>query len=78
MAVGLAAVWRTLGMSPAAVVGHSQGEIAAAVVAGAISLAEGARVVALRSRLLRKLTALNGGMAVVELPVDDVHVVRRL
>ena len=36
MAVALAAVWRTLGISPAAVVGHSQGEIAAAVIAGAL------------------------------------------
>ena len=50
--VALAAVWRSLGLEPAAVVGHSQGEIAAAVVAGILSLEEGARVVALRSQLL--------------------------
>ena len=53
MNIGLAAVWRSLGVEPSAVVGHSQGEIAAAVVAGILSLEEGARVVALRSQLLR-------------------------
>ncbi|WP_276575476.1 type I polyketide synthase, partial [Bradyrhizobium monzae] len=44
MNVGLAAVWRSLGLEPSAVVGHSQGEIAAAVVAGILSLEDGARV----------------------------------
>ncbi|WP_225851358.1 acyltransferase domain-containing protein, partial [Streptomyces sp. HPF1205] len=44
--VSLAAVWRSLGVEPAAVVGHSQGEIAAAAVAGALSLGDAARVVA--------------------------------
>ena len=72
MAVGLAAVWQSLGLKPAAVVGHSQGEIAAAVVAGGLSLEDGARVVALRSQLLRRLAG-HGGMAVAELPVDAVE-----
>ena len=44
--VSLAAVWESAGVAPSAVVGHSQGEIAAAVVAGALSLEDGARVVA--------------------------------
>ncbi len=72
MAIGLAAVWQSLGVAPAAVVGHSQGEIAAAVVAGGLSLEDGARVVALRSKLLRGLAG-NGAMVVVELPVDSVE-----
>ena len=50
--VSLAALWRSYGVQPAAVVGHSQGEIAAACVAGGLSLEDGARVVALRSRLV--------------------------
>ena len=50
--VSLAEVWRVVRCGPAAVVGHSQGEIAAAVVAGALSLEDGARVVALRSPAL--------------------------
>ncbi|MGW2327122.1 SDR family NAD(P)-dependent oxidoreductase, partial [Streptomyces sp. NPDC001700] len=60
--VSLAAVWAGHGVRPAAVVGHSQGEIAAAVVAGALSLEDGAKVVALRSRALRQL-ADGGAMA---------------
>ncbi|MFH8371633.1 type I polyketide synthase, partial [Streptomyces sp. NPDC018031] len=51
--VSLAALWRSHGVEPSAVVGHSQGEIAAACVAGGLSLADGARVVALRSALIR-------------------------
>ena len=53
-------------------VGHSQGEIAAAVVAGILSLEEGARVVALRSRLLRRVSG-SGGMAVTELAAEAVE-----
>ena len=72
MNVGLAAVWRSLGLEPAAVVGHSQGEIAAAVVAGILSLEEGVRIVALRSQLLRRVIG-GGGMAVTELAVEAVE-----
>ncbi|MFD7507559.1 type I polyketide synthase [Streptomyces sp. NPDC059850] len=60
--VSLAAVWAEYGVRPAAVVGHSQGEIAAAVVAGALSLEDGAKVVALRSRALCRLAG-GGAMA---------------
>ncbi|MBP2061815.1 type I polyketide synthase [Streptomyces iranensis] len=60
--VSLAAVWAGHGVRPAAVVGHSQGEIAAAVVAGVLSLEDGARVVALRSKALRRLAG-GGAMA---------------
>ncbi|MEV4970694.1 type I polyketide synthase [Streptomyces scopuliridis] len=69
--VGLAEVWRAVGVVPDAVVGHSQGEIAAACVAGALSLEEGARIVALRSRAIRGLSG-HGGMASVALPAEEV------
>ncbi|WP_308457837.1 type I polyketide synthase, partial [Streptomyces sp. SM12] len=59
--VSLAALWRSWGVEPDAVVGHSQGEIAAAVVAGALSLEDGAKVVALRSRAIAGLAG-DGGM----------------
>ncbi|MFF2654133.1 type I polyketide synthase [Streptomyces sp. NPDC058045] len=62
--VSLAALWESYGVRPAAVVGHSQGEIAAACVAGALELADGARVVALRSRTLVRLAG-RGGMVSV-------------
>ncbi|MFF1583641.1 type I polyketide synthase, partial [Streptomyces sp. NPDC058283] len=71
--VSLAAVWRACGVEPAAVVGHSQGEIAAAVVAGGLSLREGARVVALRSAVIGDLLAGKGGMASVALAADAVR-----
>ncbi|MCA2217211.1 type I polyketide synthase, partial [Jidongwangia harbinensis] len=50
MMVSLAALWRSYGVEPAAVVGHSQGEVAAAYVAGELSLADAVRVIAVRSR----------------------------
>ncbi|MCQ8188543.1 SDR family NAD(P)-dependent oxidoreductase [Streptomyces sp. RCU064] len=71
--VSLAEVWRGCGVVPAAVVGHSQGEIAAAVVAGALSLEDGARVVALRSQAIARGLAGHGGMMSVSLPVDEVR-----
>ncbi|MEV0221376.1 type I polyketide synthase [Streptomyces sp. NPDC050704] len=70
--VCLAEVWRSYGVEPAAVVGHSQGEIAAAVVAGALTLEDGAKVVALRSQAILALSG-QGAMASVQLPVDDVR-----
>ncbi|WP_436792101.1 type I polyketide synthase, partial [Yinghuangia sp. YIM S10712] len=69
--VSLAELWASFGVVPDAVVGHSQGEIAAAVVAGGLSLEDGARVVALRSRALGVLSG-RGGMLSVPLPVDEV------
>jgi polyketide synthase 7 len=69
--VSLAKLWRTFGVEPSAVVGHSQGEIAAAHVAGALSLADAARVVALRSKAAARLTG-DGGMAVLPLPEPEV------
>ncbi|WP_150243248.1 type I polyketide synthase [Nocardiopsis quinghaiensis] len=60
--VSLARVWSAMGVEPAAVIGHSQGEIAAACVAGALSLDDAAKVVALRSQALTSLAG-SGGMA---------------
>ncbi len=59
--VSLAELWRSVGVRPDAVIGHSQGEIAAAYVAGALSLRDAARVVTLRSKLLLALAG-RGGM----------------
>ncbi|MEV0504964.1 acyltransferase domain-containing protein, partial [Streptomyces spectabilis] len=70
--VSLAAVWQAAGVKPAAVVGHSQGEIAAACVAGVLSLRDAARVVALRSLAIRELSG-KGGMVSVPLPEAEVR-----
>ncbi|MYR15303.1 acyltransferase domain-containing protein, partial [Streptomyces sp. SID724] len=70
--VSLAEVWRAAGVEPDAVVGHSQGEIAAAVVAGRLSVEDGARVVALRSRALLRLAG-QGAMASVALDAVEVE-----
>ncbi|MBB5801448.1 acyl transferase domain-containing protein/acyl carrier protein [Saccharothrix ecbatanensis] len=70
---GLAALWRSHGIEPSAVVGHSQGEIAAAYVAGALSLTDAARIVTLRSQLVRDHLAGHGGMMSVSLPVERVE-----
>ncbi|TQF07060.1 SDR family NAD(P)-dependent oxidoreductase [Kitasatospora acidiphila] len=71
--VSLAEVWRSYGVEPAAVVGHSQGEIAAAVVAGGLSLEDGARVVVLRSLAIAEELAGSGGMVSVGASVDEVR-----
>ncbi|MFJ7249949.1 type I polyketide synthase [Kitasatospora sp. NPDC098652] len=70
--VSLADLWRAHGVEPAAVLGHSQGEIAAACVAGALTLDDAARVVALRSRAIRRLAGLGGMVSVAE-PVAAVR-----
>ncbi|MBA8925107.1 acyl transferase domain-containing protein/D-arabinose 1-dehydrogenase-like Zn-dependent alcohol dehydrogenase/acyl carrier protein [Kutzneria viridogrisea] len=71
--VSLAELWRSQGIKPSAVVGHSQGEIAAACVAGALSLEDAARVVTLRSQAIRDDLAGLGGMMSVSLPADQVR-----
>ncbi|NBH10867.1 type I polyketide synthase, partial [Amycolatopsis sp. SID8362] len=70
--VSLAELWRSFGVVPDAVVGHSQGEIAAAVVSGALSLEDGARVVTLRSKAILALAG-RGGMVSVAAPLATVE-----
>ncbi|MFG1800886.1 type I polyketide synthase [Micromonospora carbonacea] len=69
--VGLAAVWNSYGVTPDAVIGHSVGEIAAAVVSGALTLEEGGVLICRRSRLLRRVAG-QGAMAMVGLGFDEV------
>ncbi|MEP6917358.1 MAG: type I polyketide synthase, partial [Acidobacteriota bacterium] len=70
--VALAAVERARGFEPAAVVGHSMGEVAASCVAGALSIEQAVAVICRRSRLLRR-TSGKGAMAVVELPMAEAQ-----
>ena len=71
MQVALAATMRSYGVRPGAVIGHSLGEAAAAVVAGALSLEDGVRVICRRSRLMTRIAGA-GAMASVELPAQQV------
>ncbi|MFI1240349.1 type I polyketide synthase [Nocardia salmonicida] len=71
MQVGLAAVWRNEGLRPAAVIGHSVGEIAAAVTAGILDLAAGARLICRRSLLLRKVAG-DGAMLFVNRSFEEL------
>jgi myxalamid-type polyketide synthase MxaD len=70
--VALSELWRSWGIEPDAVVGHSMGEIAAAHFAGALTLPDALRIVCWRSRLMKRLSGL-GAMAVVELPLGRVE-----
>jgi polyketide synthase 5 len=71
MQVALAAAMRSYGVRPGAVIGHSMGEVAAAVVAGGLSLEDGVRVICRRSRLMSRISGA-GAMASVELPAAQV------
>jgi acyl transferase domain-containing protein/acyl carrier protein len=70
--VALAALWRSFGVVPAAVIGQSMGEVAAAYVAGALELDAAARVIARRSRVLRRICG-RGAMALVALSLADTE-----
>ncbi len=69
--VSLAEQWRELGVRPDAVIGHSQGEIAAAHVAGALTLSDAAKVVALRSQAITAIAG-TGGMIAIPRPLAQV------
>ncbi|WP_017605800.1 type I polyketide synthase, partial [Nocardiopsis alkaliphila] len=72
MLIGLAELWRSHGVRPDAVVGHSQGEVAAAHVAGVLTLEESAKVIAERSLAVHELSG-TGAMASIALGVDTVQ-----
>ncbi|HGY55104.1 MAG TPA: SDR family NAD(P)-dependent oxidoreductase, partial [Caldithrix abyssi] len=67
--VALAALWEHRGIKPAAIIGHSVGEVAAAHVSGILSLSDAVKVIYHRSRLMQRATGF-GKMASVELPLD--------
>uniref|UniRef100_UPI003F9607E3 sulfolipid-1 biosynthesis phthioceranic/hydroxyphthioceranic acid synthase n=1 Tax=Mycobacterium sp. TaxID=1785 RepID=UPI003F9607E3 len=71
MQVALAATLKSYGVQPGGVIGHSLGESAASVVAGALSLEDGARVICRRSKLMKRISG-SGAMASVELPAQQV------
>ncbi|OBB98232.1 type I polyketide synthase [Mycolicibacterium peregrinum] len=72
MQVGLAAVLRERGVRPAAVIGHSVGEVAACVVSGVFDLRQGAAVACYRARGFRAVMGC-GAMALVRLPFDQAE-----
>ncbi|MDX3550166.1 acyltransferase domain-containing protein, partial [Streptomyces europaeiscabiei] len=72
MGVALSALWRSHGIHPDAVIGHSQGEVVAAVTAGALTLDQGAQIVAQRSQAVLACSG-QGGMALIERPQAEVE-----
>lgn len=71
--IALARVWMSWGVTPQAVVGHSMGEVAAAHVAGVLSLDDAARVICTRSRLMQTVAGKGGAMAVTELSYPEAQ-----
>lgn len=72
LAIAYAELWRSLGIAPDAVVGHSMGEVGAACVAGALDLDQAMRIICRRSALMRR-TSGQGAMALVELSFDQAR-----
>ncbi len=72
MQLALTALWRSYGVEPDAVIGHSMGEVTAAVVSGALSPADGLKVIATRSKLMSRLSG-QGAMALLELGAADAE-----
>lgn len=70
--LGLTELWRSYGVHPDAVIGHSMGEVTAAVVAGALTPADGFKVIAARSRLMSRLAG-QGAVALLSLDAKDTE-----
>jgi len=72
LAIAYAALLRSWGVEPDAVVGHSMGEVGAACIAGVLDIGQAMQVVCARSRLMRRVSGA-GAMALVELSMDDAR-----
>jgi phthiocerol/phenolphthiocerol synthesis type-I polyketide synthase B len=72
--LALTTLWRSYGVHPDAVIGHSMGEVTAAVVAGALSVADGLRVIATRARLMSRLAG-QGAVALLQLDAEGTEAV---
>ncbi|MGJ7905895.1 SDR family NAD(P)-dependent oxidoreductase [Actinopolyspora sp. H202] len=71
--LALAELWKSHGARPGAIIGHSMGEVAAAVAVGALDYGTGLRVMDTRTRLLAEMEAAGGGaMAVLEGAPDEI------
>jgi phthiocerol/phenolphthiocerol synthesis type-I polyketide synthase B len=70
--LALTELWRSYGVHPDAVIGHSMGEVTAAVVAGALSVVDGLRVIAIRSKLMSKLAG-QGAVALLKLDPETTE-----
>lgn len=75
MQMALAALWQSLGVQPAAVVGHSVGEVAAACIAGILTLDQAAKIIVLRGRFMDECAAAGGTMLAVGMSPDEARAV---
>ncbi|MDI1314782.1 type I polyketide synthase [Prosthecobacter sp.] len=75
MQMALAALWQSWGIQPAAVVGHSVGEVAAACIAGILTLDQAAKVIVLRGKFMDECEAAGGGMLAVGMSPDEAKAV---
>ena len=71
--IALAKLWRSWGIEPKAVIGHSMGEVAAAHVAGVLTLEDAAKVICTRSSLMKTVSGQGGAMIVSELNVEEAQ-----
>ncbi|GAA2816892.1 type I polyketide synthase [Crossiella cryophila] len=71
--IALTALWREVGLTPGAIAGHSQGEVAAAWAAGALTLPEAMRIAVVRGKLMAALDDGPAGMLTLPLPEADAR-----